>query len=75
MTMRYYCSREISRVQEIGFQNPLPKINSNAQAFIKEARQSALEETCFQFPQNQRDRSKYVIQTGRERAAENAYKP
>lgn len=30
------------------FRNPQPKINSNAQEFIKEARQSAFEKTHFQ---------------------------
>lgn len=49
MTMHYYCSREISRVLQIGFRNPQPKINSNAQEFIKEARQSAFEKTHFRF--------------------------
>lgn len=42
--------REISGVLEIGFLNPQPKINSNAQEFIKEARQSAFEMTRFRFP-------------------------
>lgn len=37
--------QEISGVLETGFRNPQPKINSNAQEFIKEARQSTFEKT------------------------------
>lgn len=72
MTMHYDCSREISGVLEIGFQNPQPKINSNAQEFIKEARQSAFEKTHFWFPAKPKGQvQKCVIQQGRKAESEN----
>lgn len=42
--------QEVSRASQIGFRNPRPQINSDAQEFIKEARQSACEKTHFPPP-------------------------
>lgn len=73
--MHYDCSREISRVLEIGFRNPQPKINSNAQEFIKEARQSAFEKTHLQFPAKTKGTSASVpFGKGRKQRAKYAYR-
>lgn len=42
--------RDVSRASQIEFRNPQPQINSDAQEFIKEARQSASEKTHVPSP-------------------------
>lgn len=60
--------REVSRASQIGFRNPRPQINSDAQEFIKEARQSASEKTHVPSPAKPRGRGRGVQPEGREQS-------
>lgn len=66
MTIHYYCSREISRVQEVGFQKPQSKINSNPQEFIKETCQSAPLNTNLKFYLKQTGQIQVIYKTEKE---------